>query len=127
MQIFEIPISQIRPYAHNPRKNNDAAADAVAESIRQFGFRQPLVVDREHVIVCGHTRYKAAQKLGLNFVPCVLADDLTEEQINAYRLADNKTGEIAQWGFQAGDERAERHFRHQHGQVRFRSACGRSK
>jgi DNA modification methylase len=80
----------------NPRQN-DAAVDAVAESIRQFGFRQPIVVDEEGVIVCGHTRYKAALKLGLEKVPVHVAKDLTPEQIRAYRIADNKVADLATW------------------------------
>ena len=89
MQIVEKKIEEIKPYEKNPRKN-DGAVDAVANSIEQFGFRVPVVIDKDNVIVCGHTRYKAAKKLGLDTVPCVIADDLTEEQIKAYRLADNK-------------------------------------
>ena len=96
MQIFEKKISEITPYEKNPRKNDDAVK-YVAESIRQFGFKQPIVVDCEGVIVAGHTRLKAAKKLKLKTVPCVIADDLTEEQIKAYRLADNKVSEAAIW------------------------------
>jgi DNA modification methylase len=90
------PLADIKPYEKNPRVN-DAAVDAVAESIRRFGFRQPIVVDAEGVIVCGHTRWKAAQKLGLADVPVHVARDLTPEQIRAYRIADNKTAELAEW------------------------------
>ena len=90
------PLVDIQPYEKNPRVN-DAAVDAVAESIRQFGFRQPIVVDEAGVIVCGHTRWKAAQKLGLAEVPVHVATDLTPEQIRAYRIADNKTNELATW------------------------------
>ncbi|MEW6198070.1 MAG: DNA methyltransferase [Planctomycetota bacterium] len=90
------PLAAIKPYDKNPR-DNDAAVDAVAESIRRFGFRQPIVVDAEGVIVCGHTRWKAAQKLGLEQVPVHVARDLTPEQIRAYRIADNKTAELAEW------------------------------
>ena len=90
------PLAEIRPYEKNPRIN-DAAVDAVAESIRRFGFRQPIVVDGDGVIVCGHTRWKAAQKLGLKQVPVHVARDLTPEQIRAYRIADNKTAELAEW------------------------------
>lgn len=96
MKIKNLPITELKPYENNPRIN-DAAVPAVAESIRQFGFKQPIVIDKNNVIVCGHTRYKAAKKLGLKTVPCVVADDLTEEQIKAYRLADNKVGELASW------------------------------
>lgn len=96
MQIVEKKITDIKPYEKNPRKN-DGAVDAVANSISQFGFKVPVVIDKDNVIVCGHTRYKAAEKLGLKTVPCVVADDLTDEQIKAYRLADNKVGELAEW------------------------------
>jgi DNA modification methylase len=90
------PLASIQPYDKNPR-DNDAAVDAVAESIRRFGFRQPIVVDDAGVIVCGHTRWKAAQKLGIEQVPVHVARDLTPEQIRAYRIADNKTAELAEW------------------------------
>ena len=96
MQIVEKGIKDIKPYEKNPRKN-DSAVDAVANSIKEFGFKVPVVIDKDNVIVCGHTRYKAAKKLGLEAVPCVVADDLTEEQIKAYRLADNKVAELAEW------------------------------
>lgn len=102
MQIRTRKISEIKPYANNPRKN-DHAVDAVAASIREFGFKVPLVVDEGNTIVCGHTRYKAAQKLGLMELPCVIADDLTPEQIKAFRLADNKTAELADWDFELLD------------------------
>lgn len=98
MKITPTAISGIKPYPNNPRLN-DEAVDAVAESIRQFGFRQPIVVDVENVIICGHTRYKAALKLGLEKVPVHVAKDLTPEQIKAYRIADNKTGELAEWNY----------------------------
>jgi site-specific DNA-methyltransferase (adenine-specific) len=100
LQIKEIEISSLIEYENNPR-NNDGAVDAVAESIKQFGFKVPIVIDRDNVIVAGHTRLKAARKIGLEKVPCIVADDLTPEQIKAYRLADNKTGELAEWDFSA--------------------------
>ena len=96
MDVIEKKLKDIKPYEKNPRKN-DNAIDAVASSISQFGFKNPIVIDGNNVIICGHTRYKAAQKLGLEKVPCVVADDLTEEQIKAYRLADNKVAEFADW------------------------------
>ena len=96
MDVIEKKLKDIKPYEKNPRKN-DSAVDAVANSIREFGFKVPVVIDKDGVIVCGHTRYKAAKKLGLKDVPCVIADDLTEEQIKAYRLADNKVSELAEW------------------------------
>ena len=98
MDIVEKGIKDIKPYEKNPRKN-DSAVEAVASSISQFGFKNPIVIDGNNVIICGHTRYKAAKKLGLKAVPCVVADDLTEEQIKAYRLADNKVSELAEWDF----------------------------
>lgn len=100
MQIQEIMLADLREYENNPR-NNDGAVQAVAESIQQFGFKVPIVIDRDNVIVAGHTRYKAARRLGLDKVPCIIADDLTPEQVKAYRLADNKTGELAEWDFTA--------------------------
>ena len=96
MQIIDKKIGEIKPYEKNPRKN-DNAVDAVASSISQFGFKNPIVIDGNNVIICGHTRYKAAKKLGLDVVPCVVASDLTDEQIKAYRLADNKVAELAEW------------------------------
>lgn len=96
MKIEERSIDTIRPYEQNPRRN-DAAVDAVAQSIREFGFRQPIVVDTDGVIVVGHTRYKAAKTLGLETVPTHVATGLTPEQIRAYRLADNKTAEASEW------------------------------
>jgi DNA modification methylase len=96
MQIDLWPIERVKPYERNPRQN-DSAVDAVAASIKEFGFRQPIVVDKDGVIVVGHTRWKAAQKLGLKEVPVHVAKDLTPEQAKAYRLADNATNEIAQW------------------------------
>ena len=98
MQITNMKLSDIHPYGHNPRINDDAV-EAVANSIREFGFRQPIVVDTEHVIICGHTRWKAAQKLELDEVPVHIAKDLTPEQIKAYRIADNKTAELAEWDY----------------------------
>lgn len=103
MEIIEKRLDEIRPYERNPRRN-DAAVEYVAESIRQFGWKQPIVIDKDGIIVAGHTRYKAAQSLGLEKAPCVIADDLTPEQIKAYRLADNKVGEIAEWDFDALEE-----------------------
>ena len=96
MQIYDKRLDDIKPYENNPR-NNDNEVDAVANSIREFGFKVPIVVDSDGVIVAGHTRYKAAKKLGLKTVPCIVADDLNEEQINAFRLADNRVGELATW------------------------------
>src|SRR5215472_16281792 len=91
-------IESIRPYEHNPR-HNDAAVDAVAASIREFGFRQPIVVDEEGVIIVGHTRYKAALKLGLQVVPVHVAVGLSPAQAKAYRLADNQTATLSRWDY----------------------------
>lgn len=96
MELFNKKISEIRPYENNPR-DNSKAIDAVAASIREFGFKVPIVIDKNGVIVAGHTRYEASKKLGLEEVPCVIADDLTDEQVKAFRLADNKTAELASW------------------------------
>jgi DNA modification methylase len=96
MKIVLRKLSEIKPYPGNPRVN-DPAVGAVAASIREFGFRQPIVVDTEGVIVVGHTRYKAALKLGLKKVPVHVAKELTPEQIKAYRIADNKTVELSDW------------------------------
>lgn len=96
MNITETPIEKIIPYENNPR-HNEAAIDAVAASIREFGFKVPIVIDRDGVIVAGHTRVAAARRLGLETVPAIIADDLTDEQIKAFRLADNRTAELAGW------------------------------
>lgn len=98
MNIVEKKLTEIKPYEKNPRRNDDAVK-YVAESISQFGFKVPIVIDAEGVIVAGHTRYKAAKKLKLQTVPCIVADDLNEEQIKAFRLADNKVAEQAEWDF----------------------------
>lgn len=96
MKIEEMKLSELKQYEKNPRKN-DGAVDYVAESIKQFGFKVPIVIDKNNVIIAGHTRYLASQKLGLKKVPCIRADDLTDEQVKAYRLADNKVSEFATW------------------------------
>ena len=96
MNIIEMGIDEVIPYENNPRKNDDAV-DKVALSISAFGFKVPIVIDANNVIVTGHTRVKAAKKLGLKTVPCIKADDLTEEQIKAFRLADNKVSEFSEW------------------------------
>lgn len=98
MQIIELDVKDIKEYEKNPRKN-DEAVDYVAKSIEEFGFKVPIVIDKDNVIIAGHTRYKASLKLGLEKVPCIKADDLTEEQVKAYRLADNKVSEFASWDF----------------------------
>ena len=107
MNIELRPLANIKPYEKNPRINN-AAVEAVARSIRDFGFRQPIVIDGDGVIVVGHTRWKAAKKLGLDKVPVHVARELTPEQARAYRIADNKTGDLATWDLELlPDELAE--------------------
>lgn len=96
MTIKELRIEELKPYENNPRIN-DNAVEAVANSIKEFGFKVPIVIDNDNVIIAGHTRLKAAQKLGLDKVPCIIAADLTPEQVKAFRVADNKTAEIAEW------------------------------
>lgn len=103
MEVVMMPIEELVPYENNPRKN-DEAVSKVAESIKEFGFKVPIIVDKDNVIVAGHTRLKAAQELGLETVPVIKADDLTEEQVRAFRLADNKTAEFAEWDFVALQE-----------------------
>lgn len=98
MNIVEKKISELAPYDRNPR-DNSLAVKYVEESIRQFGFKVPMVIDKNNVVVCGHTRLLAAKKLKLKTVPCIVADDLTQEQIDAYRLADNRVAEFSQWDF----------------------------
>ena len=100
MDIVEMKITDIIPYENNPRRN-DEAVDKVALSISSFGFKVPIIVDKNNVIVAGHTRLKAAEKLGLTTVPTIRADDLTDDQIKAFRLADNKVSEFAEWDFEA--------------------------
>lgn len=101
MNIIELRTDEIKPYDKNPRKN-DEAVDGVAKSIEEFGFKVPIIIDnlQSKTIVTGHTRWKASKKLGLEKVPCIVADDLTEEQIKAFRLADNKVAEKAEWDFE---------------------------
>src|SRR5690554_4979392 len=96
MKVQNVSIDSIKPYERNPRKN-ESAIEKVANSIKEFGFKQPIVVDANGVIVAGHTRWKAAKKLGFTEVPVIYASDLTPEQVKAYRLADNKTAEFAEW------------------------------
>lgn len=99
LQIIEVSIDRLKDYENNPR-NNEKAVEAVAESIKEFGFKVPIVIDSNYTIVAGHTRKKASELLGLEKVPCIVADDLTPEKIKAYRLADNKTAELAEWDFE---------------------------
>lgn len=100
MQLIEMTIESIKPYENNPRKN-DSAVDKVAESIKEFGFKVPIIVDKDYIIIAGHTRYKAAIKLNLKKVPVIMAEDLTEEQVKAFRIMDNKSSEFATWDYEA--------------------------
>ena len=96
-QIDWAPIESVTPYARNPRKIGSDAISAVAGSIKEFGFKSPIIVDKDRVIINGHTRLKAAQQLGLKEVPIVVASDLTPEQVRAYRIADNRSAEFSKW------------------------------
>ena len=96
LKIEYVDINSIKPYKKNPRKNEEAIP-YVMESIKQFGFKNPVILDKDNVIVAGHTRIESAKRLGITEIPCIYADDLTDEQIKAFRLADNKVGEIAEW------------------------------
>ena len=98
MEIVMRNTEDLQAYEYNPR-NNDNAVDVVAESIKEFGFKVPIIIDREGTIIAGHTRLRAAKQLEIREVPCIVADDLTPEQIKAFRLADNKTAEFAEWDF----------------------------
>ena len=97
MKIEIADITSIKPYENNPRKLSETAIEKVAMSLKEYGFRQPIVVDKDRVIVAGHTRFRASKKLGLKQVPVSVIDNLTEEQINAYRIADNRTAEESEW------------------------------
>ena len=97
MKIEIADITSIKPYENNPRKLSETAIEKVAMSLKEYGFRQPIVVDKDRVIVAGHTRFRASKKLGLKQVPVSIIDNLTEEQINAYRIADNRTAEESEW------------------------------
>ena len=103
LKIENVDIKSIKPYKNNPR-NNDEAVEYVANSIKEFGFKVPIVVDKNNEIVTGHTRYKASQKLGLKEVPIIRADELNEEQIKAFRIADNKVGEFSLWNYESLEE-----------------------
>lgn len=98
MEIVNKKIDELKPYVNNPRFN-DEAVEYVANSIKEFGFKVPIIIDKNNEIVAGHTRYKASLELGLKEVPCIVADDLNDEQIKAFRLVDNKVSEKASWNF----------------------------
>ena len=99
MEIINKKLKDLKPYRNNPRKNIGAIRP-VKESILQFGFKVPIVIDQKNEIICGHTRYYASQEIGLETVPCIIAEDLNEEQIKAFRLVDNRTSEFADWNFE---------------------------
>ena len=103
MQIVYKKVNELIPYENNPRIN-DEAVEYVKNSIKEFGFKVPIVIDKDNVIVAGHTRLKASLELGLKEVPCIIADDLSQEQIKSFRLADNKVSEKSQWDFSKLDE-----------------------
>ena len=103
MKIVYKKVEELKPYVNNPRFN-DEAVEQVANSIKEFGFKVPMVIDKDNVIVAGHTRYKASLELGLEEVPCIIADDLSDEQVKAFRLADNKVSEKAQWDLELLEE-----------------------
>ena len=96
MEVIMKPVEEIVMYENNPRFN-DNAVDPVAASIKEFGFKVPILLDKDDVIIAGHTRLKAAKKLGMTHVPCIMCDDLTPEQVRAFRLVDNKVSEFADW------------------------------
>ena len=98
MEIVNKKIDELKPYVNNPRFY-DEAVEYVANSIKEFGFKVPIIIDKNNEIVAGHTRYKASLELGLKEVPCIVADDLNDEQIKAFRLVDNKVSEKASWNF----------------------------
>ncbi len=103
MKIVNKKVEELKPYVNNPRFNDDAV-EYVANSIKEFGFKVPIVIDKNNEIVAGHTRYKASLALGLDEVPCIVADDLNEEQVKAFRLADNKVSEKAEWNYELLNE-----------------------
>jgi ParB family transcriptional regulator, chromosome partitioning protein len=100
MKIEIADINSIKPYENNPRKLSEQAIEKVAMSLKEYGFRQPIVVDKDRIIVVGHTRFRASKKLGFKEVPITIADNLTPEQINGYRIADNRTSQESEWDFQ---------------------------
>jgi ParB-like chromosome segregation protein Spo0J len=106
MQIIYKSIEEIKPYENNPRIN-DEAVEYVANSIKEFGFRSPIILDKNNVIICGHTRLLASKELKLKEVPCIIADDLNDEQVKALRLADNKVAEKSMWDYSKLDEELE--------------------
>ena len=106
MEIIYKNIDELIPYENNPRLN-DEAVEYVKNSIKEFGFKVPVVIDKDNVIIAGHTRIKASKELGIKDIPCIIADDLTEEQVKAFRLADNKVAEKSLWDYTKLDEELE--------------------
>lgn len=107
MKITLKKINELKKYKNNPRNNGNAIGE-VAKSIREYGFKVPIVIDKNDVIVCGHTRYEACKLLGIKEVPCIVASDLNEEQVKAFRLADNKVSEFSQWDYNKLKEELEK-------------------
>lgn len=107
LKIVYKKLDDLTPYENNPRLN-DGAVDAVAKSIEEFGFKVPIVIDKDGVIVAGHTRLKAAKQLQIDEVPCIIADDLSDEELKAFRLADNKVAELAGWDWDKLEEELEK-------------------
>lgn len=103
MNVISVPIAEIKAYENNPRRIPEEAVNALAASIKEFGFKVPVILDSDNVIIAGHTRLEAAKQLELSEVPCIIADDLTPEQVKAFRLVDNKTGELTGWDFEKLD------------------------
>ena len=103
MEIIMKKVNEIKPYEKNPR-HNDEAVKYVANSIKEFGFKNPIIIDKNNVIIAGHTRLKASIYLNLESVPCIIADDLTEEQVKALRIADNKVSEMSEWNYEVLSE-----------------------
>ena len=103
IEIQLVKIENIKPYANNPR-NIDSAIEAVKNSIKEFGMKVPIVIDKDNVIITGHTRYAACQELGFKEIPCIKAEDLNEQQVKAFRLADNKVAEMSSWNFDLLEE-----------------------
>lgn len=106
LKIEYIDIDKIKPYENNPR-HNEEAIPYVMNSIKEFGFKVPIILDKNNVIIAGHTRLESAKRLGMKEVPCLYANDLTEEQVKAFRLADNKVSEKAEWNFELLQEELE--------------------
>lgn len=103
MEIVNLKLEEIKPYEKNPRFN-EKAVEKVSKSIQEFGFKVPIIVDKNNVIITGHTRYKAAQRLELSEVPCIISTDLTKEQVKAFRIADNKVAEDSKWDYDVLNE-----------------------